>query len=116
VGADVLCCDGQCHNDPCAASITCGAAEVCDGCAGACREDTCARIRCPDGYTCARGQCEPETARPGLVTDLAASGAGGCACALGAPPGRDPAGLVLLALIAVATRRRRDAPRRAAAG
>jgi hypothetical protein len=108
VGANVICCDGDCRNDPCGVSVRCGPGEYCDGCAGTCREDVCPRVHCPRGYECRRGQCEPPANIEDRVTDLAATGAGGCACALGARDGARPFLLALgLALLCLARRRRR---------
>jgi hypothetical protein len=108
VGANVICCAGDCINDPCAASIDCGFGETCDGCAGTCREDVCVRTHCPEGYDCVAGQCEPPSNRRNPATDLAASGAGGCACATARAASTH--GTWILALAAAFLARRR--PRR----
>ena len=107
LGRSVICCEGECQNDPCAASIDCDPGDYCDGCAGTCREDICARITCPRGYECLRGQCEPPANLDDHITDLdlAASGAGGCSCALGAST-PEPSALWLLGLLFVLRDRR----------
>jgi len=115
VGQSVICCDGKCQNDPCAASDTCDPGQYCDGCTGSCPEDTCLRIKCPRGYECLRGQCEPPANREDTVTDLAASGAGGCSCGVGAPsPG--PSALWLLGLVLTLLRSSRGARSRRSPG
>jgi putative metal-binding protein len=87
VGTDVVCCDGECRSDPCA-TLSCDPGQYCDECTATCREDTCRRVQCPEGYVCRRRECLPPASLP--VTTVAASGAGGCSCALEsrpAPPG-----------------------------
>lgn len=115
LGTHAICCEGSCINDPCAAAPRCGSGEYCDGCAGTCREDLCPRVHCPEGYECVRGECEPPGNRENRVTDLAASGSGGCACDLGAQGRPAPWGLVGL-LLAAAMLRARRAPRGLLAG
>ena len=105
--AGELCCEGTCVHDPCIGA-TCGAGLVCNSCqtvanlAIICEDNTCARIRCPDGFQCRDGDCHPLP--PGRTVDLSATGAGGCACDLYASP---PTGVSLwFLLIALGLRRR----------
>ncbi len=134
-----VCVKGQCKGDPCSA-ISCPGGQVCDpltsqcktdAClvkrcglqqvcvrtTGECRNDPCATVSCPQNgcYQCAvtndgLPQCRPIPDCVPRVTQIDATGGGGCGCAVpgtpaGAPVG--PIGALVVGLLALGLRRRR---------
>ena len=108
---------GECGADDCA-GVVCGQYEVCT--AGACIDDPCLVVSCPDFYECVtresadssdlRTLCEPQDAFwvPGSGADSITVGGGGCACQSTSPPlGSGVPLLLLLGLLL--WRRRREA-------
>ena len=121
-------CQARCEDDPCS-DVPCSQFQICQD--GECVPDPCVAVDCPSGQVCCKGDCvnnacrltscfenevcDPQAAcqgtEPCTPVDAApvddarfvATGAGGCACALGSPAA--PLGLALLVLLVAASLR-----------
>ena len=104
-----VCMEGECVPDPCA-GITCAQGQAC--CGGTCVADPCRSIRCDEDEVCDPAAmcrqdepCRPEFKLLGDPLRAAASGAGGCACEVGARDRDESPAWWLLAILALRRRR-----------
>jgi len=106
-GSGYVCLGGACVVDPCN-TVKCETGQVCDPATGACVADPCEKVTCPASFRCEEGMCV--TTAVSSTKELLGTGGGGVACSLAADGwsgGQPPLLWLLLALVALVTRRRR---------